>query len=207
MSERKNADKRKPASEAVTLIPRNFFQRDVFLDGLPERHEYEQFFWNRDTVERLIKACEYQFTEETCCLTTPSLAHEWHARGRDEVLLDIDTRFDYLPKFRYYDVRDPHALPDSKFRLLIIDPPFFAVPIEQFRVAVDVLTNKDYDTRILLAFLRREEGRLLSAFKDYDLRVTNCALEYASIKPNKWKNFALYSNVDLPGIKRVHTHT
>ena len=141
------------------------------------------------------------FEEKTCCLTTPSLGHAWHKEGRDEYVLDIDRRFAYLPKFTYFDVRDPHPL-SSSFRLLILDPPFFLIPIEEVRKAVDVLTKHDYSTKILIAFLLRGEKRLRTAFKEYRLVPTHFKLEYASIKPNKWSNFRLYSNIDLPGIKR-----
>lgn len=181
-------------------IPKNFFKTDVFNNDLPERHEYEQFFWSKETVEKLIKACE--FIPECCCLTTPSLAVGFHNKGVERTLLDIDERFNFLPKFKYYDVRTPTKLNES-FQIIVLDPPFFSVPIEEFRKAVDVITDKNYNTKIIIGFLKREENRLLQAFNDYNIKKTNFKLEYASIKPNKWDNFALYSNVDLPGIKKV----
>lgn len=184
----------------VTHIPRNFFVKSEL--NIPEKHEYEQFFWTQNVLDKLLEACEYNFVEETCCLTTPSLANAFHDNEREEVLLDIDERFDFLPKYHYYDVKNPQNL-DQEFKLLILDPPFFVVPIEQFRVAVDVLTNKNYDTKIIIGFIKREERRLLNAFRDYNIKLTSFKLEYASIKPNKWNNFALYSNVDLPNIKRI----
>lgn len=183
-------------------IPKNFFEPNVFTQRMEENHEYEQFFWTQNVVDKLRNACEYQFVEETCCLTTPSLAHSFHENNREEVLLDIDKRFAYLPKYKYYDVRFPQKLNES-FKLLVLDPPFYVVPIEQFRVAVDLLTNKNYDTKIIIGFLKREEKRLIQAFKDYGIKKTGFKLEYASIKHNKWDNFALYSNVDLPGVKRL----
>lgn len=199
----KSGSKQASMNEMTTNVPKNFFNSDVvFSDNMPEKHEYEQFFWTKNTVDKIAQACEFQYVEETCCLTTPSLAHKMHMEGRDEVLLDIDKRFDYLPKFKYYDVRKPYKL-DETFRLLILDPPFFVVPIEDFRKAVDILTNNNYETKILIGFLKREEKRLIEAFRDYNIVRTTCELEYASIKPNKWKNFALYSNIDLPGIKRI----
>jgi hypothetical protein len=182
-------------------VPKNFFEQNVFEGevDLPERHEYEQFFWTRDTVERLIQSCQY--VTDLCCLTTPSLAHGFHEKGEEKTLLDIDERFEYLPKFKYYDVRVPYKL-DETFQIIVLDPPFFVVPIEEFRKAVDVITNKNYNTKIIIGFIKREEKRLMEAFRDYQIKRTNFELKYASIKPNKWRNFALYSNIDLPGIKR-----
>ena len=181
-------------------IPRNFFAADVFQNGMPERHEYEQFFWTRDTVLRLMKACE--FIPDACCLTTPSLAYAWHQNGREELLLDIDERFaDMVPRYRYYDVRVPTAVNET-FQIIIMDPPFFVVPIADFRRAVDVITGSDFKTKFMVGFLKRKEKELLQIFAPYRLRRTAFNLEYASIKPNKWRNFCLYSNIDLPGIKR-----
>ncbi len=200
-----NNNNNRYSMDKITNVPKNFFVkeiRDVFDGELEEDHRYEQFFWTKNVVDKLVKACEYQFVEETCCLTTPSLAHAFHEADRDETLLDIDTRFSYLPKYKYYDVRSPTKL-DESFKLLILDPPFFVVPIEKFKVAVDLLTNNDYSTKIIIGFLKREEKRFLEAFADYNVKLTNFKLEYASIKPNKWSNFGLYSNVDLIGMKRL----
>lgn len=196
---------------ALISIPRNMFassllergKSDVFHGSLLERKtDLEQFFWTQDCVDRLVKALEHM--PGRACLTAPSLAHAWHALGEEEVCLDIDKRFEYLPRFHYYDVRAPYALTgdDADFRVLILDPPYFVVPIEQFRRAVDVLTGANYKTKLLVGFLHREEKRLLAAFAPYGLRPTAFSLEYASIKPSKWANFCLYANVDLPGVKR-----
>ena len=126
-----------------------------------------------------------------------------HENSQDEVLLDIDTRFNYLPKFKYYDAYNPRKNDTYFYKLLIIDPPFFAIPIEIIKKAVDVITNNNYDTKILIAYIKRNEKRLRLAFKEYKLFPTTFPLEYASIKPNKWGNFVLYSNIELPGIKRL----
>ena len=189
-------------SHVPSNIPKNFFEPSVFVNGMDEKHEYEQFFWTQNVVDKLMDACKYQFVEKICCLTTPSLAHGFHDNDREEVLLDVDKRFSYLPKYKYYDVRDPYKMNES-FELLVLDPPFYVVPIEQFKTAVDVLTGKNYETKLIIGFLKREEKRLMQAFKDYNIKKTGFKLEYAAIKPNKWDNFALYSNVDLPGIKRL----
>jgi len=191
----------------IIHIPKNFFVKstnDVFNGKINENHEYEQFFWTKNVVDNIIKSIGYSYNEEICCFTTPSLAHQLHQNGQDEVLLDIDKRFNYLPKFKYYDAYDPKKL-DENFRLLIIDPPFFVIPIEIIRDAVDIITNKNYNTKIIIAYIKRNEKRLRIAFKNYKLFPTNFPLEYVSIKSNKWSNFVLYSNIELPNIKRIKT--
>jgi Probable N6-adenine methyltransferase len=185
-------------------IPKGFFVKqsgNVFQDEIEENHALEQFFWTEETVRKICGALEYRYIEDVCCLMTPSMAHEWHQQGRDEVLLDIDERFDYLPKFGYYDVTKPTEV-DDEFRMIILDPPFFLIPPEQIRKAVDVITGGDTSIKLIIAYIIRGEKALRKAFDEFDLKPTGFELQYSSIKPNKWRNFCLYSNIDLPGIKR-----
>jgi hypothetical protein len=54
------------------------------------------FFWTKETVQKLMDSIEFH-NLECCCLTTPSLAHAYHESGEQRTLLDIDDRFKYLP--------------------------------------------------------------------------------------------------------------
>ncbi len=84
-----------------------------------------------------------------------------------------------------------------------MDPPFFYIPLEVIRDAVLAITKGSTSTKLIIGFLKREEQALLETFKEFNLKETNFELEYATVKDNKWKNYSLYSNVDLPGIKRL----
>lgn len=174
--------------------------RSMFEDGFVERFDLEQYFWTEETVNRLLNAL--QFTSDCCCLTTPSLGVGFHKIGRDEAVLDIDTRFEYLPKFRYFDLRFPHDLDDT-FRIIVMDPPFFYISLETIKQAVVSLTKGDPSVKLMIGFLKREESALLKVFEEFDLKETNFSLQYSTVRPNKWKNYSLYSNVDLPGLKRL----
>jgi hypothetical protein len=176
--------------------------RSMFNDGFEERTDLEQYFWTEDTVNRLIEALQY--TTDCCCLTTPSLGVGFHNIGREEVVLDIDKRFDFLPKFRYFDIRYPVPQKED-FRIVVMDPPFFYIPMDVIKKAVLTITNGNTNVKLMIGFLKREEKILLDTFKEFNLKETNFPLEYATVKPNKWKNYCLYSNIDLPGIKRIKT--
>ena len=173
--------------------------KSMFKDGFTERHDLEQYFWTQETVTKLVNAITMY--EEVCCLTTPSLAHALYIEGKDEPLYDIDKRFEYLPKFRYYDLRSPDDVKET-FRIVVFDPPFFYIPMKQMFKAVCKVVNNDFKTKILIGFLKREETELMKYFSVFGIKATNFPLEYATVKSNKWKNYCLYSNVDLPGIKR-----
>ncbi|KAJ6629553.1 hypothetical protein Bhyg_16929, partial [Pseudolycoriella hygida] len=145
----------------------------MFDGGFVERRDLEQYFWTEKTIQGIKFALQSTFDgDSSLCLCTPTVAHYWWMEdGIGVSLLDLDTRFEYLPKFRYFDLRFPHATdlePEaSLWRVIVFDPPFFYIPM-------DVL----------------HKAR------------TNFPLEYAHVKSNKWTNYAMYSNVDLPGIKR-----
>jgi hypothetical protein len=174
--------------------------RSMFADGFVERFDLEQYFWTEETVNRLLVALEY--VPDCCCLTTPSLGHGFYTIGREEVVLDIDERFNYLPKFRYFDIRFP--VPQAEdFRIIIMDPPFFYLPMPVIYEAVLTITKGNTNVKLLIGFLKREERTLLETFRPFQLKETNFPLNYATVRPNKWKNYALYSNCDLPGIKRM----
>ena len=110
----------------LIYLPKNYFVPDVFENSLSEKKEYEQFFWTKKTVGKLMKSIGFA-SYECCCLTTPSLAHAYHAKGEERTLLDIDDRFQYLPGYQYYDVRVPYYTGNSDgsdFNMIVLDPPF-----------------------------------------------------------------------------------
>lgn len=174
--------------------------RSMFSSGFSERTDLEQYFWTKETVEKLMDSLKY--IDECCCLTTPSLGHGFYTIGREETVLDIDTRFEYLPKFQYFDILYPTDTGET-YNILIVDPPFFYIPMEKIYEAILFLTKGKTNVKLLIGFLKREESTLLTHFKDFKLSPTNFELKYATVKPNKWKNYCLYSNIDLPGIKRI----
>ena len=206
-------DELESSKNTVVNIPKNFFEKitkeedgeDVFNNKMVEKRDLEQYFWTTSTVNKLMHACEY--IPETCCLTTPSLAHAFHENGREEKLLDIDDRFEYLPRFEKYDIKDPHKLVDGEdieeFNIIVIDPPFFNITTQELFDATNVITGGDLSTNIIIAYLVRFEYALLETFKPYGISETTLTPEYAHIKSNKWKNFKIYSNIDLPGLKRI----
>ncbi|KAG6542638.1 hypothetical protein Mapa_015969 [Marchantia paleacea] len=204
------ADELVERNVAKHKIAKNTTQtRHMFSEGFTERHDLEQYFWTTSTVDALCRALTFE--PALCCLSTPSIAQAfWIQDDRAVTLLDIDTRFNYLPGFRFWDLRHLPSVPIGEaetFRVLVFDPPFFYIPMEDLHRAVLEVCKGDTSTRLLIGFLVREEANLLKVFQQFRLLKTKFTLEYATVKPNKWRNYALYSNVDLPGIKRIRkTH-
>ncbi len=176
--------------------------RSMFSNGFVERRDLEQYFWTDSTVAGLLRALSRVEVGRICCLTTPTLANGfWQQEGRAERLFDIDTRFDYLPKFTYFDILNPPVdLPQEDYWITVVDPPFFYIPMERIYEAVVKSVRGNFSAKLMIGFLIREEAELLKWFKPFGLRRTKFHLEYQHVKSNKWKNYALYSNVSLPGI-------
>ena len=87
-----------------------------------------------------------------------------------------------------------------------MDPPFFYITLEQMAHAVTVLTNGSKakgGCKLLISFMLKDEPRVKQAFKAFNLERTNLELEYATVQPNRWSNYCLWANTDLPMIKRV----
>ena len=59
------------------------------------------------------------------------------------------------------------------------------------------------EMKLGMSFMIRDYQDVKSAFHQFKLEKTNLALEYATVKPNRWDNYGWYSNTDLPMIKRL----
>ncbi len=145
--------------------------RHMFNDDFVERHDLEQYCWTRNIVCGLCRAlC---FNPNICCLATPSLAQAYFVQDPEQVvsLLDIDRRFSYLPGFQYWDIRHPEPLADhsckTNFRVVVFDPPFFYIPMEELHRSVLEVCKGDTNTWLLNGFLVREERNLLNTFNEF----------------------------------------
>ncbi|KAG4068754.1 hypothetical protein HA402_002445 [Bradysia odoriphaga] len=188
---------------------RNFVGRSMYgSDGFSERRDLEQYFWTDNTIQGIKLALQSTFdADNSLCLCTPTIAHTFWMEGVAVSLLDVDKRFEYLPKFQYFDLRfptDTDLEPEcSMWRVIVFDPPFFYIPMDiLYKAVMYICKGNVKQTKLLVGFLKREERLLLQTFQEFNLRRTNFCLEYAHVKSNKWVNYAMYSNVDLPGIKR-----
>ena len=91
-----------------------------------ELHENEQYFFDQETLEKLSNVLK-QFNS-VCCLCVPSLGEKLELEGREVRILDIDTRFQRLKGFCFFDIHRPEWIGET-FDLIICDPPFFNVSL------------------------------------------------------------------------------
>ena len=75
---------------------------------------------------------EGEIEEKVCLVCAPSLAKELlDTHGIKITICDIDTRFDFLPGFTYWNLKEPHPIEDKTFDMILIDPPFFSVSLDE----------------------------------------------------------------------------
>ncbi len=176
---------------------------DNLYSNLPstELREIEQYFFSENVIKNICDALEYE--ENIICLGTPAVADGFYKIKNKTVLcLDIDTRFSYLPGYKYYDIKKYSEFEIlEKPDVLIIDPPFFKMNLVDLYNCVESITQGDKKTKIIFAFVHREEKALLNIFKPYKLQLTKFKLEYRYVEASKWDNYSLYSNCEFNKIK------
>jgi len=164
-----------------------------------ELREIEQYFFSDDVLEKIVSSLYYE--DDIVCLCTPAVADAFYRlKEKTVVCLDLDKRFNYLPLYQYYDLLKPHEI-EIKPKIIIIDPPFFKINLVDLYKCIEYLTRGDKSTKIIMAYVHREERALLSIFKSYGLKLTKFKLEYRNVDSSKWNNYALYANFECNKIK------
>ena len=112
--------------------------------------------------------------------------------------VDIDNRFNYLPKFINCDItKQDLILPDNFVpNIIIVDPPFFKMKLYDLYNCIDKITKKNKKTKLVFAFIIREDKNLLNIFKEYKLKLTKFPLEYRGVDKTKWGNYGIYTNFE-----------
>ncbi len=151
-----------------------------------------QFFFTEETAKALVEKLD-RF-EHPCCLCTPSLGNEWHKKGKEVRVLDIDKRFDFLPGYRYYDLRKPEYLNET-YDVIILDPIFF--PPEFLLRVINVLTRNNYNQRLLIVYKTSMEKHFLEVFEEYGVFPSNYYPDYPHVSEAGKKEFMFYANFEI----------
>lgn len=165
------------------------------MDTVDEKHELEQYFFDRDTIAELAELVDC--FENPCCVCTPMLAQALLERGREVALFDVDERFSSLPGFRKWDLERPVYL-DEEFDFVICDPPFFNVSLRQLFHAMRTLTHFRYDLPLAMTYLSRRKGAFLRAMGDFELVDTGYRPRYETVEDSAKNEIALFANFELP---------
>lgn len=153
-----------------------------------------QYFFTSDCTKDLVdRLNEFQ---NPCCLCTPRLGKEWLDRGRIVRVLDIDKRFSFLPGYRYYDLKNPKVL-NEEFDVIIMDPNITCGETILLK-AINTLSKRNYNQKLLILYHTQNNLSFLMTFKDYNLHPTGYYPKYCNIKEQANKNFMFYANFEFP---------
>lgn len=151
------------------------------LAGVSENHNFEQFFYSDKSTKTI-----YQLVrnfEKPLLMCNPSLAVMADADGIDYLLLDRDTRFDFLKNYREFSLLEPFLV-NYDYDAIFIDPPFANVTPSQLVQCIQLMSRKEkWSAPVFIAYNAQRENELVEAFKDL-----NCPgltklwrLEYSSV--------------------------
>ena len=168
---------------------------------MEERHQREQYFFDRETLAALSDFVS-RF-ERPCCLCAPMVGRELHRRGRTVRILDVDRRFADLPGFVEWDLYRPRHL-DETFDLILCDPPFFNVSLSQLFTAVRLLAHFDLTSRVMISYPVRRSGAILGTFRPFALRATGYRPGYQTVQQCDNNDIEFYANFPLDiGVQRA----
>ena len=120
-------------------------------DNFRERRDLEQYFFTTENINSLINMINMTYPdpaeveEKVCLVCAPTLAKALYEDYDIKVTIcDIDKRFEKLPGFRYFDLKEPYEITEKDFDLIFIDPPFFTVSLDQQARAMSVLAKNNF---------------------------------------------------------------
>lgn len=158
---------------------------------MDERHEHEQYFFLPETADRLATfAARFALP---CCLCAPMVGVALGELGVAARLLEIDERFATTPGFLRWDVYRPRPLAE-RFGLIVCDPPFAKVGLDQLFDAVRVLAHGDLRQPILICYPRRRAANLIGTFARFGLGPTGYVPRYQTVQPGS-DDIEVYGNL------------
>lgn len=139
-------------------------RKPATLAGVSEDHRYEQFFYDEGTTQQLYQLVDLY--ERPLLLCNPSLAVMAERKSKPYLLLDRDTRFDFLSGYRPFSLMEPYLITDFDFDVVLIDPPFANVTPEQVARCLRLMGADKVP--LFVAYNSRREEALLNAMNALD---------------------------------------
>lgn len=161
---------------------------------MQERHEHEQYFFDQATADAVADILEPY--ERPCVLCAPTAGIELEDRGASVTTLDVDERFAKLRSFRRWDLSRPEPI-ESRFDVILCDPPFFLYSLSQLFQAIRVLAEYDYGQRVAITYLARRRHAILGTFAPFGLEETGVQLGYRTVRKVAKNEIVLFANFKL----------
>lgn len=161
---------------------------------MQENHQKEQYFFAEDTLKRLATVA-HQHKGKPLLLCCPMVGLMYRSLYISPIVsLDSDPRF-IIWRVEMWDIYRPKPLALYEPTLIICDPPFNKVKMDQLFTAIRVLTpTRPVDTvKLLIAIDPSHAGALVGTFAMYGLRPTGFRPSYVTVSDGVGIEF--YSNL------------
>ena len=123
------------------------------------------------------------------------------AAGTPYLLLDRDERFGFLSGYRSFEFEHPAPVSSEyKYDVVLCDPPFANLPLDELRVALERLADDDESRAapLYIAYNARREAALLETFPGLERK--SAALGYESVKSTTQQQIILYGSIGAAGL-------
>jgi hypothetical protein len=158
---------------------------------MDERHEHEQYFFLPETTAHLADfAARF---DHPCCLCAPTVGVALVELEVETRLLEIDERFAPIQGFLRYDIYRPRPL-DETFGLILCDPPFVKVGLDQLFAAVRMLARGDFQQPLLICHPRKRAADLIGTFARFGLVATGYVPRYQTVQAGS-DDIEVYGNL------------
>jgi len=101
-------------------------------------------------------------------------------QNKKVAILDIDERFKQLKGFRKFDINKPEFLKEQ-FSIILCDPPFFNVSLSQLFNSIRIISNYNFNQKLLLSYLKRREDSIMGTFSKFNLIPTGYLPKYVTV--------------------------
>lgn len=159
---------------------------------MDELHENEQYFFSDESLKYFGDLVDRYASP--CLLCAPTLGVEMHKRKKKARVLDVDTRFSFLPGFKKWDIWRPEKLEET-FDFLLVDPPFSIVTLDQLFNAIRILSKSDFSIPLVITNHQARVFDVESVFGPFGVRLT----DYKPTYKTATTRCVAFSNVELSG--------
>lgn len=156
---------------------------------MQEQTQFEQFFFNDATTDRLYHLAKRFSKPLFLCM--PTLARKFENEGKACILLDHDRRFSNLKSFRYFDLFNPYYV-EYKFDAIFADPPFSNITMDKFGRAVEVLNGFQKSDKFFICHMKDRESEIKETFSDFHICCYPTHLGYQSVSLETQRKIFLF---------------
>lgn len=157
-----------------------------------ELHKNEQYFFDDATIRHLTAfLLPY---EKVCVLCAPMLGRSLAEARNNVTVLDIDERFSDVKGFLSWNIFKPQWI-NHAFDIIICDPPFFNVSLEQLFKAIRMLSHNNFDQKLLIGYLTRRSHAITGSFGLFNLSGTGYYPSYVTVQKTERNEIEFFGNL------------